>query len=89
MSTPVPGDPKVDENFAKFLEEMENWSYERLDNVDAPLLKKATSINNAFKGRLEAAVITNLEQQIGALKGEFRKSKKRLTQIPIKGLDSF
>jgi hypothetical protein len=77
MSKSVPGNPEIDKEFSEFLIQLDHWNKKRLDNVNAPLLKKALEKMGSLKGRVDGAVMTNLEQQIGALKGEFRKKEKQ------------
>lgn len=77
MAKPVPGNPKIDKEFADFLGMLDYWNKRRLDNVNAKLLKKALEKIGSLKGRLDGAVMTNLEQRVGALKGEYRKAKTR------------
>jgi hypothetical protein len=77
MARSCPGNPKIDKEFADFLAALDYWNKRRLDNVNAKLLKKALEKISSLKGRLDGATMTNLEQQIGALKGEYRKSKNK------------
>jgi len=78
MSKPVPGNPQIDKEFSSFLKMLDYWDKKRLDNVNAPLLKKSLESMGSLKGRIDGAVMTNLEQQIGALKGEYRKTKAQI-----------
>lgn len=82
MSKSVPGNPQVDKEFSDFLEMLDRWDKKQLDNVNAPLLKKALEKMGSLKGRIDGAVMTNLEQQIGALKGEYRKAKALFGKTP-------
>jgi hypothetical protein len=87
MAKSVPGNPKIDKEFSSFLEMLDYWNNRRLDNVNAPLLKKSLEKIGSLKGRIDGATMTNLEQQIGALKGEFRKRfvRRRKVSISTKG----
>jgi hypothetical protein len=76
MSKPVPGDPQIDTEFEEFLKQIDSWNKKKLDNVNARGLKKALEKLGSLKGRIDGAVMTNLEQQVGALKGEMRKKCK-------------
>ncbi|MBW2672153.1 MAG: hypothetical protein JRD89_01895 [Deltaproteobacteria bacterium] len=76
MSQKVPGDPAIDKEFQEYLKTTKTWTHKRLDNIAAPLLKKAITENTALQGRLIAAIMTNLEQQGGAIKGELRQHKQ-------------
>ena len=83
MAKSVPGNPKIDKEFSGFLEMLDHWNNKRLDNVNAPLLKKALEKIGSLKGRIDGATMTNLEQQIGALKGEYRKRLVRRRKVSV------
>lgn len=83
MAKSVPGNPQIDKEFSSFLKMLDYWDKKRLDNVNAPLLKKALEKMGPLQGRISGAVMTNLEQQIGALKGEYRKFRHEVSASKI------